>query len=79
MTDWELLSTGLVAVSGAWAFLRVLGKSKHHRERILEVLHRRALRDLRARKMLEGPPDELARPAPDGNGEAVVVGPPSDN
>ena len=79
MTDWEMVSTGLVAVSGSWMFLRLLGKNKYRRERILDVLHDRAMRDLRAKKMLEGPTEPageivaeaaetatVAEPTPDG-------------
>jgi hypothetical protein len=58
MTDSELLITTLVVVVGCWSFLRVIGKDKHHRERTLEVLHRRELRDARMRKLLESPPEE---------------------
>ncbi len=58
MIDSEILITALVVVTGTWSFLRVIGKDKHRRERILEVLQRRKLRDLKMQKILDQPPDE---------------------
>ena len=58
MTDSEMLITALVTIAGTWSFLRIIGKDKHHRERVLEVLHRRELRDIKMRKMLDQSPDQ---------------------
>ena len=58
MADSEMLITTLVVLIGCWSFLRVIGKDKHQRERILEVLHRREMRDARMRKLLDNPPEE---------------------
>ena len=58
MSDSEMLITVLVTLFGTWSFLRIIGKDKHRRERILEVLHRRELRDIRTRELLEQSPDD---------------------
>ena len=46
-----------VAILGGWSYLRVISKEVLRRERSQNVLHRRALMDIRLKKLSEPPVD----------------------
>ncbi len=54
-----------VAILGGWSFLRVISKEVLRRERSQNILHRRALMDIRLKKLSE-PPIELHPPEETG-------------
>ncbi len=78
MSEWSILSTGLVAILGGWSYLRVIGKEVRRRERLQDIMHRRTLMEIRLKKLSEPPvdvhPPEEAAVADEGEQPVDVDG-----
>lgn len=69
---------GSVAILGGWSFLRVISKEVRRRERVQNILQRRALMEIRLKKLSEPPvdvhPPEEIHTAHEGEKPAAVDG-----
>ena len=48
---------GSVAILGGWSFLRVISKEVRRRERVQNIMQRRALMEIRLKRLSEPPMD----------------------
>lgn len=78
VSEWSILSMGSVAVLGGWSFLRVISKEVRRRERVQNILQRRALMEIRLKRLSEPPvdvhPPEEITTAHEGKEPAAVDG-----